>query len=314
MKDYDLEQELAAAMLDRSRQEPPRSYDVDGLIGSVRQRRRRLQAGAAAAVAIVALGAGFLSRADHDRVSLPVQAPTAPSAVLPPSPPPVEPPSPSPTASASASAPASASKPASPADPARTTNTLFLAALRYQNPATRSEVDPVEVAALFADESTYQRIWGADSRGVTCGASVDGVLAAGEVLLYQGVERLDRAPSPTFDGATGKVTDLTCETVAGGSKGGDPTVSGFYGGLVAATKSGDSTAVARLGKLFVTAQLRSEQGPTAGTCSFTTPPFWLADNPSSGTLTHGWTVNLGGRQGFPIEIDETAKIAGSCGG
>ncbi|KOV38753.1 hypothetical protein ADK60_01740 [Streptomyces sp. XY431] len=309
MKDYDLEKELAAAMLDRSRQEPPGSYDVDGLIGSVRQRRRRLQAGAAAAVAIVALGAGFLSRADHGRVALPVQGSTAPSAEIPSSPPPSEPPSP--TASASASA--SASKPAAPAAPSRTTNALFLAALRYQNPATRAEVDPAEVAALFANESTYQRIWGTDSRGVTCGAPVDGVLASGEVLLYQGVERLDRTPALSFDGVTGKVTDLTCRTVVGDSKGGDPTVSGFYGGLVAATKSGDSTAVARLGRLFVTAQLRSDQGPTAGTCSSTTPPFWLADNPSSGTLTHGWTVNLGGPQSFPIEIDETAKIAGSCG-
>ncbi|MFD7417707.1 hypothetical protein [Kitasatospora purpeofusca] len=331
MKDYDLEQELAAAMLDRSRQEPPYSYDVDGLVRSVRRRRRRLQAGAAAAVAIVALGAGFLSRADHDRVSLPVQAPTAPSAVLPPSPPPVEPPSasPSPSASASASAsepdsvPDSASTSTSdstsdsaskPADPARTTSTLLLAALRYQNPAARSQVDPAAVAALFADESTYQRIWGADSTGVTCGSSVDGVLVAGEVLLYQGVERLDRAPSPTFDGSTGKVTDLTCRTVAGGSKGGgDPTVSGFYGGLVAAAKSGDSTAMSRLGRQFVTANLRSVQGPTAGTCSSTTTPFWLADNPSSGTLTHGWTVNLGGPYAFPIEIDENAKIATSCG-
>ncbi|CAM5675927.1 hypothetical protein SAVIM338S_07174 [Streptomyces avidinii] len=70
-------------------------------------------------------------------------------------------------------------------------------------------MDPAEVAALFTDESTYQRIWGTDSRGVTCGAVVD------------------------------------------------------------------------------------------GTCSFTTPPFWLADNPSSGTLTHGWTVNLEGQACLP---------------
>lgn len=308
MKDYDLEEELAAAMRDRSRQELSRSYDVDDLITSVRRRRRRLQTGAAAAVVIVALGAGFVSQADHDRASLPVQASTASSSEMPPSPPPIE------RSSPTASAPVS--KPAPPADPARTTKTLFLSALRYQNPATRSEVDPAAVAALFANESTYQRIWGADSRGVTCGALVDGVLAAGEVLLYQGTQRLDRAPSLDFDGATGKVTDLTCTTVAGDSKGGDPTVSGFYGGLVAATKSGDSTAMTRLGKQFVTEHLRSDrgQGPTAGTCSFTTPRFWLADNPSSGTLTHGWTVNLDGRHDFPIEIDENAKIARSCGG
>ncbi|MFD9303159.1 hypothetical protein ACFWCB_10880 [Streptomyces sp. NPDC060048] len=293
MKDFDLEEELTAAMLDRSRQEPPRSYDVDDLIGSVRRRRRRLQTGAAAAVVIATLGAGFVSQVGQDRASAPVLASTAPpSADMPPSP----------TASAS------------PADPARTTNTLFLSALRYQNPATRSEVDPAEVAALFANDSTYQRIWGADSRGVTCGAMVDGVLASGEVLLYQGTGRLDRTPSLDFDGATGKVTDLTCAAVSGDGKGGDPTVSDFYGGLVAATKSGDSTALATLGKQFVTEHLRSAQGPAAGTCSFTTPPFWLAHNPSSGTLTHGWTMNLGGHHDFPIDIDENAKIARSCGG
>lgn len=49
-------------------------------------------------------------------------------------------------------------------------------------------------------------------------------------------------------------------------------MSGFYGGLVTAAKSGDSTAPATLGKQFVTGHLRSAQGPTAGTCSVTTPP------------------------------------------
>lgn len=299
MKDFDLEEELAAAMLDRARQVPPRSYDAAGLIGSVRRRRRRLQAGAAAAVAIVALGAGFAAQQGRDRASVPVPASPGPNADMAPSPPP------SPTASAA------------PATPTRTMNTLFLAALRFQNPATRSQVDPAEVAALFANEPTYQRIWGADSLGVTCGATVDGVLLPGRALLYRGTERLDQAPSLTFDGATGKVVDLTCKTIAGNGKGnGDPTVSGFYGGLVAATKAGDSTALATLGKRFVTEHLRSDggQGPTAGTCSFTTPPFWLADNPSSATLTHGWTVNLGGRFDFPIDIDEDAKITRSCGG
>ncbi|MFE2165971.1 hypothetical protein ACFXB3_13010 [Streptomyces sp. NPDC059447] len=298
MKDFDLEEELTAAMFDRSRQEPPRSYDADDLIATVRQRRlRHLQAGAAAAVVLVALGAGFVSQAGHDRGSAPAGVPIAPSAGTDSSaPPPVAPSSPAPSTS-----------------PARTTNTLFLSALRYQNPATRSKVDPAEVSALFTDESTYQRIWGADSRGVTCGAVVDGVLAAGGILLYQGTERLDRVPSLHLD-AAGKVTDLTCATVAGDGKAGDPTVSGFYGGLVAATKSGDSTAITTLGEQFVTEHLRSAQGPTAGTCSFTAPPFWLADDPSSGTLTHGWTVNLDGPNGFPIDIDENAKISRSCGG
>ncbi|MFB6521339.1 hypothetical protein [Streptomyces sp. NPDC056401] len=295
MKDFDLEEELAAAMLDRAAQEPPRGYDVDGLIGRVRQRRRRLQTGAAAAAAIVALGAGFAVQEGRDRTSTPTPAATAPSPEMPPSPSlPVKRP---------------------PVDPARATHTLFLSALRYQNPATRSQVDPAEVAALFANEPTYRRIWGTDSLGVTCGAAVDGVLVPGQVLLYQGTEPLDRAPSLTFDGTTGLVVDLTCATGSGGGKGGDPTVSGFYGGLVAATKSGDSTALETLGKQFMTANLRSARGTQhAATCSFTTPSFWLADDPSSGTLTHGWTVDLGDTSAFPIEIDENEKIARSCGG
>lgn len=294
MKDFDLEEELAAAMLDRARQEGPRSYDVDGLIGRVRQRRRRLQTGAAAAAVIVALGAGFVVQEGRDRTSGPAPAATAPSPDMPPSP----------------------SLPAKPprVDPVRATNTLFLSALRYQNPATRSQVDQAEVAALFANEPTYRRIWGTDSLGVTCGATVDGVLVAGQALLYQGTEPLDRSPSVTFDGTTGKVVEVTCRMNAAGGKGGDPTVSGFYGGLVTAAKSGDSTAPATLGKQFVTAQLRAAQGPTAGTCFPTAPSFWLASDPSSGTLTHGWTVNLGGDSDFPIEIDENEKIARSCGG
>ncbi|MFF3214804.1 hypothetical protein ACFYYB_29725 [Streptomyces sp. NPDC002886] len=295
MKDFDLEEELAAAMLDRAAQEPPRGYDVDGLIGRVRQRRRRLRAGAAAAV-IVALGAGFVVQEGRDHTSTPAPAATAPSPDLPPAPsPPVEQP---------------------PIDPGRATNTLFLTALRYQNPATRARVDPAAVAALFANEPTYRRIWGTDSLGVTCGEAVDGVLVAGQVLLYRGTEPLDRSPSLTFDVTTGKVVDVTCTRNAGDGKGGDPTVSGFYGGLVAATKSGDPSALETLGKQFVTPHLRSAeaQGPTAGTCSFTTPPFWLADNPSSGTVTHGWTVNLGGGSAFPVEIDGNEKIARSCGG
>ncbi|MCX5405871.1 hypothetical protein OHA37_18490 [Streptomyces sp. NBC_00335] len=294
MKDFDLEEELAAAMLDRAGQEPPRGYDVDGLIGRVRLRRRRLQTGAVAAAVIVALGAGFVVREGRDRTSTPAPAATAPSPDMPPAPSvPVEPP---------------------PFDLSRSMNTLFLSALRYQNPATRSQVDPAEVAALFSNEPNYRRIWGADSLGVTCGTAVDGVLLSGGVLLYRGTEPLDRIPSVTFDATTGKVVELTCATNSAGGKGGDPTVSGFYGGLVTAAKSGDSTAPATLGKQFVTGHLRSAQGPTAGTCSVTTPPFWLADNPSSGTLTHGWTVNLGGASAFPIDIDENAKIAKSCGG
>ncbi|MFE4264245.1 hypothetical protein [Streptomyces sp. NPDC056883] len=295
MKDFDLEEELAAAMLDRAQQEPPRGYDVDGLIGRVRQRRRRLQTGAAAAAAIVALGAGFAVQEGRDRTSTPAPAATAPGPSLPPAP----------------------SQPVKrpPVDPAKATHTLFLAALRYQNPATRSQVDPAEVAALFANEPTYRRIWGTDSLGVTCGSAVDGVLVPGQVLLYQGTEPLDEAPSLTFDGTTGLVVDLTCSTGSGGGKGGDPTVSGFYGGLVKATKSGDSTALETLAQQFVTAQLRSARGSQhGGTCSYTAPPFWLADNPSSGTLTHGWTVDLGGTRAFPIDIDQNDKIARSCGG
>lgn len=302
MKDFDLEEELAAAMLDRAAQEPPRGYDVDGLIGRVRQRRRRLQTGAAAAAAIVALGAGFAVQEGRARTAPPAPAATAPGPTLPAPLPPTVPPAPSEPVQRT------------PADPARTMHTLFLAALRHQNPATRSQVDQAEVAALFANEPTYRRIWGTDSLGVTCGTAVDGVLVPGQVLLYRGTEPLDRSPSLTIDGTTGLVVDLTCAKNSGGGKGGDPTVSGFYGGLVKATKSGDPTALETLGKQFTTAHLRSAQGTSAGTCSSTTPPFWLADAPSSATLTHGWTVDLGGTFAFPIEIDENGKIARSCGG
>ncbi|MGW1772200.1 hypothetical protein [Streptomyces sp. NPDC002104] len=297
MKDFDLEEELAAAMFDRAAQEPPRGYDVDGLIGRVRQRRRRLRTGAAAAAVIVALGAGFAVQEGRDHTSPPVPAATAPSPDMPPAPTPSLPPQPS------------------PSDPARTANSLFLLALAHQSPATRSWVDPAQVAALFANEPTYRRIWGTDSLGVTCGESVDGVLMAGQVLLYRGTEPLDRSPSLTFDATTGKVVDVTCTANAGGGKGGDPTVSGFYGGLVAATKAGDSTALETLGKQFVAPHLRSAgaQGPTAGTCSHPTPPFWLASNPSSATVTHGWNLSLGDYR-FLIEIDENGKIAVACGG
>lgn len=199
MKDFDLEEELAAAMLDRAGQEPPRGYDVDGLIGRVRLRRRRLQTGAVAAAVIVALGAGFVVREGRDRTSTPAPAATAPSPDMPPAPSvPVEPP---------------------PFDLSRSMNTLFLSALRYQNPATRSQVDPAEVAALFSNEPNYRRIWGADSLGVTCGTAVDGVLLSGGVLLYRGTEPLDRIPSVTFDATTGKVVELTCATNSAGGKG-----------------------------------------------------------------------------------------------
>ncbi|NGO79378.1 hypothetical protein G6045_27530 [Streptomyces sp. YC504] len=176
-------------------------------------------------------------------------------------------------------------------------------------------MDPTAVAALFSDQATYERIWGTDSLGVTCGERTDGVLAAGGVSLYRGTERLDRTASLDFDTTTGRVTDLTCTPVAGHGKGGDPTVSGFYGGLVEAARSGDATTQrAQLAQQFVTEHLRSAQESTAATCSSRTPRFWLADNPSSATLSHGWTVTFDDGHGFPIDIDENGKIARSCGG
>ncbi|MER7177687.1 hypothetical protein [Streptomyces mesophilus] len=298
MTRIDLEEELAAAMLDRTEQVPPRTYDANAVVSTVRRRRRRLQLSAAAAVAAVALAAGFVSRSGPGLVGAPVQATAAPSPDTGPTGAPTHP------------------DPVPLADPSQTLRTLFLSALRQQNPATRAEVDPDAVATLFADRSTYERIWGTDSLGVTCGEQVDGVLAAGEVSLYQGTRRVDRTVSLTFDPATGRVTGLTCRPVAGHGKGGDPTVSGFYGGLVAAVKSGDDDAARRkqLEQQFVSEYLRAVRGPNPATCYSHEPRFWLADDATSMTLTHGWTVTFGDNDGFPIDIDENGKIAGSCGG
>ncbi|NGO80898.1 hypothetical protein G6045_35355, partial [Streptomyces sp. YC504] len=80
MTHLDLEEELAAAMLDRTEQVPPRAYDVDAVFATVQKRRRRLQWGAAAAVAAVALGAGFVAQNGPGRVATPAQATPTPSA------------------------------------------------------------------------------------------------------------------------------------------------------------------------------------------------------------------------------------------
>ncbi|WP_199552007.1 hypothetical protein [Streptomyces sp. N35] len=297
MSHADLEEELAAAMLDRTERVPARRYDADAVVSTVRRRRRRLRLGTAAAVAAVALGAGFVSQSGPGRAGAPVQATTAPS-----------------TDSRPTGAPAQPD-PTPAAAPSQPLPTLFLSALRHQNPATRAEVDPDAVATLFADRATYERVWGTDSLGVTCGEAVDGVLAAGEVSLYQGTRRVDRTVSLEFDPGTGRVTGLTCRPVAGHGKGGDPTVSGFYGGLVEAAESGaGATRRKQLEQQFVSEYLRAVRGPNPATCFSHEPRFWLADDATSATLTHGWTVTFGDDDGFPIDIDENGKIARSCGG
>ncbi|MBC9711890.1 hypothetical protein H9Y04_04810 [Streptomyces sp. TRM66268-LWL] len=296
MTHFDLEEELAAAMHDRTRQEAPHTYDVDTVVTTVRRRRRRLQWATAAAVAAVTLGAGFVAQTGSGRVAAPPQTSTAPSVPERPTKPPTH------------------VEPTRSTDPAQTLHSLYLAALRHQNPATRAAVDPAAVAALFADRAAYERIWGTDSLGVTCGERADGVLASGEVSLYRGSERVGRSARLDFDAATGRVRDVTCTPVAGHGKGGDPAMAGFYGGLVAAGSGGGEARRAQLAQEFLTDELRSGQGATAGTCSSRAPKFWLADNPSSATLTHGWTVTLDDGRGFPVEIDEDGKIARSCGG
>jgi hypothetical protein len=75
----------------------------------------------------------------------------------------------------------------------------------------------------------------------------------------------------------------------------------------------DPAAREQLAQQFLTKELRSVHGSSAGTCSLTAPEFWLADNPSSATLTHGWTVMVDDSYEFPIEIDENGKISRSCG-
>lgn len=214
---------------------------------------------------------------------------------------------PSPTTS-----PSSTSSPRPPAEPSETTRALYLAALRYQDPATRAEVDLDRVAALFADADAYRRIWGTDSRGVTCGVAVDGVLAAGEIRLYQGAQPLGQVASLTFDGASGTVRSLTCTPDTARGQGDDPSVNGFYGGLVTAAKAGDPSVRPTLAERFLSARLRSAGGATAGTCFTDTPRFWLADNPSSGTLRHGWSMTLSDSRRFPIDLDEHGEIDTAC--
>ncbi|MCX5214382.1 hypothetical protein OG689_34850 [Kitasatospora sp. NBC_00240] len=298
MKDFDLEGELTAAMLDRAEQFPPRTYEVDTLVAAVRRRRRRLAAGAAAALAVVVMSAGLVPQLGHDRGSPTVRVPAAPTSPQASSP--SGTPSPRPPA---ASAPA--------ADPSATTRALYLAALRYQDPATRGGVDLDTVAALFVDADTYRRIWGTDARGVTCGITVDGVLAAGEVRLYQGARPLGKVASLEFDGA-GAVRSVSCRADTTSGRGDDPSVNGFYGGLVTATRSGDASARPQLAERFLSAALRTRGGATAGTCFTDAPGFWFADDPSSATLRHGWSVTLSDGRRFPIDVDEQGKIDTAC--
>lgn len=298
MKDFDLEGELTAAMLDRAEQFPPRTYEVNTLVAAVRRRRRRLAAGAAAALAVVALSAGFATQLRHDRGSSGEQTPAAPAPA----------PASSPSGTPSPRPPA-ASVP--PAGPSETTRALYTAALRYQNPATRADVNLDTVAVLFSDADTYRRIWGDDSRGVTCGAAVDGVLAAGEIRLYVGAQPLGKVASLEFDGS-GRVRSLTCTADTTSGRGDDPSVNGFYGGLVTAVRSGDPSLRPHLAEQFLSATLRSQGGATAGTCFTDTPVFWLADDPSSGTLRHGWSMTLSDGRRFPIGLDEHGKIDTAC--
>ncbi|WP_329492693.1 hypothetical protein [Kitasatospora herbaricolor] len=293
MKD-DLEDELAAAMLDRAQQFPPPTYEADALVAAVGRRRRRLAAGAAAALAVVVMSAGFAGQLRHDRGSPAVPAPAHPM----------------PASSPSSTSPPPAA-PAPPADPSRTTRALYLAALRYQDPATRADVDLTAVATLFTDADTYRRIWGTDSRGVTCGAAVDGVMAAGDIRLYQGAQPLGKVASLAFDGS-GTVRSLTCTADTASGHGDDPSVNGFYGGLVTAAKSGDPGARPLLAEQFLSTGLRSAQGATAGTCFTGTPTFWLADDPTSGTLRHGWSMTLSDSRRFPVDLDEHGKIDTAC--
>ncbi|NML50096.1 hypothetical protein HHL19_10490 [Streptomyces sp. R302] len=305
--EFHLEEELAAAMRDRAVRHRPGTYDAAVLVRRVRRRRRRLRAVVAAAATVVAvsLGAGFAAQLGRDRDRDTASVPASPS------------PSSDGRTSASASASASASPPPvtsePPSDPAATAGALFLAAVRYQDPATRAQVNLAEVAGLFADEKAYQRIWGTGARGVTCGAEADGALVAGSVFLYRGAERLARTAVPEFDPSSGKVTGVTCAAAPAGGKGADSAVSGFYGGLVAAAKAGDSTARAGLARQFLSPDLRAGQKDTAGICSSHAPTSWVATDPTAGTLTHGWTITLSDGGSFPVEIDENGKIDKSCG-
>jgi len=177
--------------------------------------------------------------------------------------------------------PTHSTAPSAPLDADTVVRGLFPAATLFQNPSTRPRVHLAQVSALFSDRAAFTRVWGDGGLGATCGERADGVLAAdpANVLFYRGTTLLDRRASLTLDPVTGRITGITC-----GARGSQP---------------GDATVAARYGHPSAT-------GRNSTDCGLPTPSTWLADEPASGTVVHGWTVTLDGARPFKLTID-TAK-------
>jgi hypothetical protein len=156
---------------------------------------------------------------------------------------------------------------------------LFPAATMYQHTSTRGHVDLARVRALFSDAAAFTRVWGEGGLGATCGERADGVLAADptDVLFYRDTALLDRRASLTLDPVTGRITGIRC--AARGGEPGDPAVAGRYGHPAGGGKSSTD-------------------------CGRPLPATWLADEPASGTVVHGWTVTLDGTAPFQLTIDD----------
>jgi hypothetical protein len=188
-----------------------------------------------------------------------------------------------PTATPTRSAAASA-----PLDGDTVVRGLFPAATMYQNPQTRGRVRLAQVGALFSDSAAFARVWGDGGLGATCGVRADGVLAAdpSSVLFYRGTTLLDQQASLTLDPVTGRITAITC-----GSRRGDP---------------GDPAVAARYGH-------PGAAGKGTSDCGRPAPATWLADEPRSGTVVHGWSVTLDGAPPFALGIDDTTgEVSATC--
>lgn len=252
-----LEEELAAAMAEFAGGERTPVFDPGAITRSAGVRRRRITLGLAAVGAAAATVAAVLvsSGGGQDRRPAPPATP------------------PSTTAPATTAA----------LDADDVTRKLFIAAELYQQPGTRHLVHTARIAALFTDAAAFHRVWGTDARPLTCGQHVDGVLVGGvgDVQFYRGGTHLGRDAGLTFDGATGRVTDVVCD-------GGDGT-------------PGDQVVADRYGRKDGVSHGRTDCGRPA-------PTVWFADGPASGTVVRGWTVRLDGGVPFTISIDQNDTV------
>lgn len=107
--------------------------------------------------------------------------------------------------------PRPAVNPSAAAGPGGVVGALVFDAELYENPATRSRVDLNAVKALFVDDSAFQRYWGTDARGVTCGKVADGAVETGTQVEYlYGARTTPWDAIFTLDGTSSAVSGITC--------------------------------------------------------------------------------------------------------